>query len=103
MSVSKQVMVRDKKESGGRQLPCNVSVLVKMAERGVSTHVSVLLGECKTFLDTSVCLHHGLFVQPRKNRERKGERALFRESGEENIARNTFIFFLKYNNRENMG
>lgn len=84
-------------------MPCNVLVLVKKAERGVSTHVFILLGECKTFLDKSVCLHHGLFEQLRKNWERKGERALFRDSREENIARNTFIFFLKYNSGKNMG
>lgn len=103
MSVPKWVMVRYKKESGGRQIPCSMLVLVKKAERGVSTHVFVLLGECKTFLDTSVCLHHGLFEQLGKNWKRKGERALFRDNREENIARNTFIFFLKYNNGKNMG
>lgn len=96
-------MVRDKKESGGKTAALQCVCAGEDGRKRHEDHVFTLLGECKTFLDTSVCLHHGLFVQPRKNWERKGEKALFRESGEENIAGNTFIFFLKYNNRKNMG
>lgn len=57
------------------------------------------MGEWKHFPGYKCLLaSDGLFEQPRTNGESKGERALFRDSGEEKGCwKFSFIFFLKYN------